>query len=90
LGNAPETYQIQGLVTGASGATFTSFSVTDSHGVTTPLVSINPTSATPGATWTPPVIDGFNEGDYTINMKATVGGNPFSTNTAAVNFSILQ
>jgi hypothetical protein len=90
LGNGPSTYTIQGLVTGAPGATATSFTVTDSNNVVTALVTTNPTSATPSAVWTPPVIDGFNSGNYTITMTTTANGNPYATTTSVVNFSILE
>lgn len=90
LGNNPSTYTIQGLVTGAPGPTSTSFTVTDLNNVTTVLTTSNPTSAAPTATWTPPVIDGFNGGTYTITMTTTVNGNAFATTTAMVNFTILQ
>jgi hypothetical protein len=90
LGNGPSTYTIQGLVTGAPGPTSTSFIVTDSNNVVTGLATINPTSATPSAVWTPPIIGGFNSGQYTITMTTTVNGNPYATTNSVVFFSVLE
>jgi hypothetical protein len=88
--NAALSFTVQGLVSGASGALSTSFTVTDSSNNTTALTTNNATSATPSATWTPPVVNGTNQGNFTITMTTTAGGSSFGTATATVAFSVLQ
>jgi hypothetical protein len=88
--NTALSFTVQGLVSGASGALSTTFSVTDSSNNTTALTTNNATTATPSATWTPPVVNGTNQGNFTITMTTTAGGSQFGMATATVAFSVLQ
>jgi hypothetical protein len=95
LGNLPGTITVSGVVTGATGALNTTFSVAPCSAVfrgtcigpgnATVLTATGAATPTPSATWT-----GFEGGIYEIVMNTTAGGSLYGTDTVLVSGSILQ
>src|SRR5260370_18853710 len=71
--NNPLSFTIYGLVNGAMGTPSTTFTVTNASNQTTMLTTNNASTSTPSASWTPPVVNGTNQGNFTITMKTTAG-----------------
>jgi hypothetical protein len=81
LGNIPGTVTISGLVVGASGPLNTTFTTTD----TNPITTMNASSTTPSAIWTP----SGSGGPVTITMTTTAGGSTFGTTSVPVEWTVL-
>jgi hypothetical protein len=95
LGNLPGTITISGVVTGATGALNTTFSVAPcglvvkgkclNLGTATALTTTGAATPTPSATWA-----GFEGGLYQIMMNTTAGGSSYGFSSVLVTGSILQ
>jgi hypothetical protein len=88
LDNAPGPLTVSGLVSGATGALNTTFTLScaDANGCPIPgtLTTSNATTSTPSAVWT-----GEAGGDYTITMTTTSGGSVFSSSSVVVHVIVL-
>jgi hypothetical protein len=93
LGNVPGLITFTGVVSGATGALNTTFSIVQCNDYTaactnpgspTTLTTTGATTTTPSATW-----NGFEGGYYKVTMTTTAGGSAFGTASAVVEGTVL-